>query len=259
MKIVKKLDATSRSPRQAKKPLNFYCEAANVRYYLKCPTQCKDCKREQKAANERTDTPSAIQANEPPIISTGGTLKKAFGLYISFDGMTWSEWRNSGKLAEYYADVRVLIDGKTFDMTAEEFKRRIEDTPSQSAEPVSLMNPDTGYGQANGANTPSSTRLIDLHEAAHDLLVACGMEEKNEAIRHGASGKAWDGSFVRKMKLDAMQRVRDLTESSGQNVASATRPMNDTDTRTRVPCRCGTDREKALCLDKSRCVKVEAL
>lgn len=48
MSASKKSSATPRSPRRAKKPLSFYCEAANVRYWLKCPKQCKDCKCAQE-------------------------------------------------------------------------------------------------------------------------------------------------------------------------------------------------------------------
>lgn len=111
-------------------------------------------------------------------------------------------------------------DRKALAMRLESFLNG-ESAPSQSRRMCPVTFEHMAHDSCDGSPAPSSTRLIDLHEAAHDLLVACGMEEKNEAIRHGASGKAWDGSFVRKMKLDAMQRVRDLTESSGQNVASA--------------------------------------
>lgn len=58
-------------------------------------------------------------------------------------------------------------------------------------------------------------RDIALTEAAHDLLLACDMEEKNEAIAHGKPGKAWSGAFIRRTKLDAMKRIRELTGGTG--------------------------------------------
>lgn len=51
---------------------------------------------------------------------------------------------------------------------------------------------------------------IELSIAARDLLQACDMDEHNEAIMHGKTGKAWSGEFVRKQRIDAMKRVRAL-------------------------------------------------
>lgn len=47
-----------------------------------------------------------------------------------------------------------------------------------------------------------------LAEAANDLLVAVEMEQHNEALLHGKTGKAWDGDFVRKRLLQAISDVR---------------------------------------------------
>lgn len=57
--------------------------------------------------------------------SKDAKVTNAIGLYITLDGMNWTEWRNSGKLAAYYADVRVSFDGRTVDLTLEEFKDRL--------------------------------------------------------------------------------------------------------------------------------------
>jgi hypothetical protein len=55
---------------------------------------------------------------------------------------------------------------------------------------------------------------------ADELLQVAEMEERNEAIRHGKRGKAWDGAFVRKMKLEAMGKVRAaLADSFTTNAA----------------------------------------
>lgn len=58
-------------------------------------------------------------------------------------------------------------------------------------------------------------RDIALTEAAHDLLMACDMEQHNEDIFKGKwkkGSKAWDGDFVAKNKQDAMERIRALTD-----------------------------------------------
>lgn len=47
-----------------------------------------------------------------------------------------------------------------------------------------------------------------LTVAADKLLQAAEMEERNHAIAHGKRGKAWDGAFVRREKLAAMEAVR---------------------------------------------------
>jgi hypothetical protein len=65
---------------------------------------------------------------------------------------------------------------------------------------------------AASAKELEAARKLDiaLHEAAHDLLVACEMDEHNDAIMHGKKGKAWSGEFVRKMRSQAMADVRAL-------------------------------------------------
>ena len=58
-------------------------------------------------------------------------------------------------------------------------------------------------------------RDIDLTEAAHDLLVACEMEDHNAAIFKGKwvrGSKAWSGEFITRMRTDAMARIKTLTE-----------------------------------------------
>lgn len=74
------------------------------------------------------------------------------------------------------------------------------------------------YGPSTSVRQESSLqRHIALAEAAHDLLLACDMEQHNEAIFKGKwkkGSKAWDGNFVRRMKLEAMDHLRKLVPST---------------------------------------------
>ena len=56
-----------------------------------------------------------------------------------------------------------------------------------------------------------STHYFALEKAARALLAACDMDEHNQAISYGKKGKAWNGEFVRKSRIEAMARVRALT------------------------------------------------
>lgn len=58
-----------------------------------------------------------------------------------------------------------------------------------------------------------SMNYSQLALASRDLLVACDMEDHNEAIFSGKwqkGSKAWNGEFVRKLRREAMTRVRAL-------------------------------------------------
>ena len=50
-----------------------------------------------------------------------------------------------------------------------------------------------------------------LEKAARALLAACDMDDHNQAISYGKKGKAWNGEFIRKSRIEAMARVRALT------------------------------------------------
>ena len=52
-------------------------------------------------------------------------IKNAIGFYINLQGFDFDKWREGGKDAEYYTDVRVCLNGKNGDLTAEEFWRRV--------------------------------------------------------------------------------------------------------------------------------------
>lgn len=58
-------------------------------------------------------------------------------------------------------------------------------------------------------------RDIALTEAAHDLMLACDMEQHNEDIFKGKwkkGSKAWSGEFISRTKKEAMERIRVLTD-----------------------------------------------